>query len=749
MAGAAGGAVVTTDMATEIQTVHNASTEPRRTHWLVAIAERAGLANVDQLSLRPDMAPQEAWNHVCSCTGVSEQELAAHIARVTHHQVADFENAEPRVLRLLTESVARQYLVFPLREDYRRLVVAVHNPNDLRVEQAVAFASGRSPVLEIASPRAIEEMIEGEYSAEDWGVEHLLDSVGDDDASELQVIDGPEIVDISEEDLARGPVVRLTDLILKEAIASGASDIHIQPSDTGGSVRYRVDGVLRHFMHLPASAMVRVVSRVKILGGMDIADHMRPQDGRARVGWKGRVCDLRISTVPTRNAEKAVIRILGATGPKTLDDMGLEEKELKTLRRLLSQRMGIVLVTGPTGSGKTTTMYAALREFDAESVNIMTVEDPVEYELPGMTQIQVEARQGVTFASALRAILRQDPDVIFVGEIRDEETADIAVQASRTGHLVLATLHTNDAIGTIARFGDLGLDSAAIVDTLRGAVAQRLLRKVCKKCAVPATDPLTQDESVLYQEFGVRPTVRANGCSYCGQSGFHGRLPVNEILTMTPGLAELIARRATPDEMLRVAKRDGMLTLRDAALNRVRCGETTLDEVQRVIGFSEESASALVSKEEVRRAPPVRTGTVPEVPGSREDEGDDGSVQILLVDDDRTTRTIGRGLLASSGYRVTEAAEGAAALDLLRDSHYSLIVLDLEMPGMDGRDTLRSIRSGIHTAAIPVVVLTGNDDPETEIELMDLGADDYIRKPIDPPRFITRIRATLRRSSLR
>lgn len=727
---------------------------PRQaTHWLVGVARRAGLPNAASLSLPAGLAPAEAWERVMSTCGVSAEELTRHVALVTRHEVADLGTAEPRVMKLLTQTVARQYLVFPLREDYRRLVVAVHNPTDLRVEQAVAFASGRTPVLEIASPRDIEQMIDNGYSS-DWGVEHLLDSVEGGDPGEIQVIDGPEIVEISEEDLAKGPVVRLTDLILKEAIEGGASDIHIQPSDTGGAVRYRVDGVLRHYMHLPTSALVRVVSRIKILGGMDIADHMRPQDGRARVGWKGRVCDLRISTVPTRNAEKAVIRILGAIGPNRLEDMGLPTHDLDTLRRLLQQRQGIVVVTGPTGSGKTTTMYSALREFNADQVNIMTVEDPIEYELPGTTQLQVENRQGVTFAKALRAILRQDPDVIFVGEIRDAETADIAVQASRTGHLVLATLHTNDAIGTIARFGDLDLDGAAIVDTLRGVVAQRLLRRVCGKCATPATDPLTSDEERLAREFGVRPTVRTKGCHYCGHSGYQGRIPVTEMFTMTPTLADLIARHATPDDLLRAARTDGMQTLRASALQRVRNGETTLDEVQRVIGFDEESAADAVAgrvspspaAESTKTA--TTSGTAPAPPRAGEDDSEDGPSRILVVDDDRTTRTIARGLLTSSGYRVTEAESGRAALALLASKHYALVVLDLEMPGMTGREVLDKIRSNVHTAAISVIVLTGNEDPEAEIELMDLGADDYVRKPIDPPRFVTRVRATLRRSRM-
>ncbi len=262
------------------------------------------------------------------------------------------------------------------------------------------------------------------------------------------------------EEAASGPLVNLTNVILKEAVESGASDIHLQPMAHGGVIRYRIDGVLRNSGTMPLSVLTRVVSRIKIMARLDIADRLRPQDGRARVGFGNRQVDLRISTVPTRNAEKMVIRILDAEEAKALEEVGFLEPELSHFRHFLTHREGIVVVTGPTGSGKTTTLYAALQHIHDEDINIMTVEDPVEYELPGLTQIQVETKQGVTFAGALRAILRQDPDVVFVGEIRDLETAQIAAQASLTGHLVLSTLHTNDAVGTIGRFTDIGPGSS-------------------------------------------------------------------------------------------------------------------------------------------------------------------------------------------------------------------------------------------------------------------------------------------------
>jgi general secretion pathway protein E len=298
----------------------------------------------------------------------------------------------------------------------------------------------------------------------------------------------------------------------------------------------------------------------------------------------GKVQDLRISTVPTRQAEKAVIRILHPEGNRTLEDLLMPPGELARVRQLLGYRDGIIAVTGPTGSGKTTSLYAALREIATSEVNVMSDEDPVEYELAGITQIQVEVQRGVTFASALRAILRQDPDVIFIGEIRDAETAEVAVHASMTGHLVLATLHTNDAVSAVTRLQHLGLDAASVASTLRGAVAQRLLRSVCLHCAEPINGALTPDEERLSLQYALEPRVRARGCSRCAQIGYRGRVPIVEVMTSNAELRELIATGATTLELQRAATVSGMRSLLKVAVERAAAGETTLQEVERVVG---------------------------------------------------------------------------------------------------------------------------------------------------------------------
>jgi type II secretory ATPase GspE/PulE/Tfp pilus assembly ATPase PilB-like protein len=311
---------------------------------------------------------------------------------------------------------------------------------------------------------------------------------------------------------------------------------------------------------------------------------MRPQDGRARISVANKSYDLRISTVPTQEAEKAVIRILRSDTLRSLDEMRLTPPELMRFRQLLSFREGLVVVTGPTGSGKTTTLYAAVREIATGEVNVMTVEDPVEYQFAGITQIQVDVKKGITFASALRSVLRQDPDVILVGEIRDSETAQIASQAALTGHLVLATLHTNDAMSTVTRLTELGLDRATVAATLRGAVAQRLVRRVCAECSSAVSAPLFLDEERLQEHYAQAPVVRAVGCRRCAGTGYLGRLPVVEVALMTPSLSEQIVSGASASTLQRVAGEQGMWPMRNVALERAAAGETTLQEVDRVLG---------------------------------------------------------------------------------------------------------------------------------------------------------------------
>jgi type II secretory ATPase GspE/PulE/Tfp pilus assembly ATPase PilB-like protein/ActR/RegA family two-component response regulator len=696
------------------------ATKTTKQHWIVDLVRRSGLTDGGLLVIEAQASSSTAWAEVCRVCHVTEKQLAERVAAHFKLRVANLDLAEARALKHVPESVARRYSIIPLRENDRQLVVATANPGDIAVEQALAFASSRTPIFEVASPAALLAALDASYSP-DRTVETLLKSVGADVIDEVEVLEENAPETIATRELEAAPIVKLTKLILQQAITGRASDIHIEPGRSVGAVRLRIDGVMQQHMQLPMTAITRLVSRIKVLGKLDIADRMRPQDGGARVQVHGQTYDLRISTVPTREAEKAVIRILDPSGAQRLEDLGMGAPELVRFRQLLAHREGIVVVTGPTGSGKTTTLYAAIRELATGKINIMTVEDPVEYELAGITQIQVDPKRGVTFASALRAILRQDPDVIFVGEIRDLDTAEIAVQASITGHLVLATLHTNDAVGVFPRLADLGLSNASIAGALRGVMAQRLVRRLCERCHEEITGPLTESEVQLSRRHGVRPKARAAGCEYCGRTGFRGRIAVSDVLINNLELRRVATAGGDSSDLERAAVAGGMRSMRVAALEMVAAGVTTLEEIDRVLGEATEA----------KPAPAV------------------DQPQVLLVDDDALVRRLGRALLEKNGFNITEVSDGPAALEhLARDPDYSLMVLDLSMPGMGGLEVLRHIRRTAGVASLPVIILTGSENQESEADIMDAGADDYIRKPIDPARFIARVKAVLRRAGV-
>lgn len=683
-------------------------------HWLTEVVGKTNPA-IDVDATTPIV---EAWAAVAKAQGIKEDEVARQVAAQYRLAVADLAGAVTTVLSLVPEKVARRYTVLPLRATDRQITVAVADPTDFDLEQALGFASGRVPVFEIAPPSAILTAIDDLY-APDRLVERLVGHVGMEMADDVVLLEEAEPEVVSTKEIDATPVVKLTNLILHEAVRTRASDIHLEPGTEGATVRFRVDGVMRTVMKLPSSVLSRVVPRIKIMGKLDIADRLRPQDGRARLQVDGATLDLRISTVPTRDAEKAVIRLLDPRNARKLEEMGILPAELTRIRRLFGYREGIVVVTGPTGSGKTTLLYAALRELATGDTNIMTVEDPVEYELQGLTQIQVETKRDLTFATALRSILRQDPDVVFVGEIRDRETAEVAVQASLTGHLVLSTLHANDAVGSVARFTDLGIEKSKVSVTLRGSVAQRLARRACSACVKPIDGPLTTDETRLAARYGVEPVIRVTGCPECSMSGYRGRLPLLEVLISNPTFEAQVAAGATAAELQKAAATGSFRSLRDNAVERVRLGQTTLEEVARVLGDA----------------------------GADEEESEVQESQILLVDDDKVSRTIAKKVLVKNGFQVAEVENGAEALELLGGgSNISLMVLDVDMPVMGGREVLAKVRQSVATAGLPVLVLTGTKSQAAEAQLMEEGADDYIRKPLDPARFIARVKAALRRA---
>jgi type II secretory ATPase GspE/PulE/Tfp pilus assembly ATPase PilB-like protein len=496
-------------------------------------------------------------------------------------QVADFGREDPQSRRAVSEHLARRYRVLPLGTRNGVLEVASADPRNLDCEHALAFATGHPVRLLLASPLRIDRGMDELYRA-DAAEERLLAGGGRHEVQLVAASEETEDAAYVAAEAAQRPIVRLVDEMLAEGVVARASDIHIACEEAVLTVRYRIDGVLRRVRALPRDVARPVASRIKVIGGLDIADRLRPQDGRARLAVDGVQVDLRISTLPAVHGEKIVIRLLRASGTVlALEAMGFHGPSLARIERLADAREGIVLVTGPTGSGKTTTLYAVLRRIQRRDPNIVTVEDPIEYRLPGIAQVQVNERAGLTFGVALRAILRQDPDVVLVGEIRDRDTASTAVQAALTGHLVLSTLHTMDAAGAIVRLHDLGIEAYHVAASLRGIVAQRLLRRLCQSCRAPITARELPGARGWID--GDAALWRAMGCAECGGTGYRDRLAVAEVLLRSGEIERRVASRATVDQIAAAARADGMVSLWESGLGHVRRGETTIDELLRVI----------------------------------------------------------------------------------------------------------------------------------------------------------------------
>ncbi|HUG27095.1 MAG TPA: GspE/PulE family protein, partial [Gemmatimonadales bacterium] len=458
--------------------------------WLVpTISALVPDADIEVIRKEGGRSPGSLWEALVARRRLTDDEIVSAIATRFRLPTADLNAADPTTHDSVPEQLARKYNILPMRITNSLLEVATANPFDMDAEKMLAFATGREVRMHLAAPNKIRERLDETYRGSDV-VNKLLSGMADNEVTQLA--DEPDDLSTSAEEAAARPIIKLVDTLLADGITSRASDIHIEPTDAGVIVRYRIDGVLREIMKIPRKAGIPLISRMKIMSGMDIADRLRPQDGRARVAVNGNPVDLRVSTLPASHGEKVVIRILDQKGTVlTLNSLGMQPDERDVIEKLVRNKEGIVLVTGPTGSGKTTTLYAALRLVQNTGVNIVTVEDPVEYRLgANIVQVQTNDKAGLTFASALRSILRQDPDVVLIGEIRDAETAQIAVQASLTGHLVLSTLHTNDAPNAVTRLVDIGMEPYKIASALRGVIAQRLLRRLCPTCKAPDTDPI-------------------------------------------------------------------------------------------------------------------------------------------------------------------------------------------------------------------------------------------------------------------
>jgi type IV pilus assembly protein PilB len=488
----------------------------------------------------------------------------------------------PEVIGLVSGSILRKHKVLPVgfdEKDSNTLILAMADPLDMVAQDDIAIITNRRIEPRVATVGAINAVLDRYFGNEEAMT--AAEQYTKEREQQLQLLEEAALQ--TELELNSAPIVQLVKTMIEQAVRQRASDIHIEALEKKVRIRYRIDGILTEKMVYDAALLPAIVTRVKILGRMDISEKRKPQDGRITITVDHAEYDVRVSVLPTSFGEKVVMRIASATGlTKEKSELGLRDWEMKKFDHILSNPNGMILVTGPTGSGKSTTLYTALSELNSEEVNIVTVEDPVEANIPGINQVQVNPKADLTFASALRAILRQDPDIIMIGEIRDYETASIAVQASITGHLVVSTLHTNSSAATVTRLIDMGIEPFLLADSLVGVIAQRLVRRLCTSCRKerPATE---QEKELLNVPLDKPLTIYAPaGCSLCGETGYYGRIGVYEIMEITPALRRIIADRGTTEQIKEQAIRDGMHTLRMSASEYVIDGITSISEMVKV-----------------------------------------------------------------------------------------------------------------------------------------------------------------------
>jgi type IV pilus assembly protein PilB len=545
----------------------------------------AGLVTAEQLAEADGLAEQRAQSplEVLLETGVVERSdvmrIAAESAGLAYVDLADY-SVNASAAALLPAEFARRSTVLPIDwHDGELLVaVAVRRAGDIELKDDLTRLTKSRIRFAVANRADIEAKINQVYRAEGELDDLTSNLVSEEDSEDLA-----GFTEVS----AEAPVVRFVNLLVSQAISDRASDIHIEPTERDLRVRYRIDGVLHDAHRSPKNIANGVVSRLKIMADMNIAERRVPQDGRMSVNHEGRRIDLRMATLPTVWGEKVVARILDNTNTRLgLDDLGFSEHNFARFQESYSKPYGMILATGPTGSGKSTTLYATLNLLNKPEVNVITVEDPVEYRLAGINQVQTNAKAGLTFASALRSILRSDPDIVLIGEIRDHETAQIAVEAALTGHLVLSTLHTNDAPSAVTRLVEMGIEPFLVGSALDAVLAQRLCRSLCERCK-QAYQPEPQELDLIGfgwdETEGVPTLYRPEGCSKCANTGYRGRMALHEVMTVTEEIERLAVARASTDGIGRAAREQGMTTLRDDGWLKVRQGKTSIEEVLRVV----------------------------------------------------------------------------------------------------------------------------------------------------------------------
>jgi type IV pilus assembly protein PilB len=769
------------------------STPPQ--HWAAQntppqVRRRIGEVLVDQGLLTPDQLQQAlaAQRHVLPGQHrkrlgsvvielglATEQQVAEALAEALGLQLVDLGRVMvvPEHVRLLPRAVAERGGVLILEQDGGWLRVAASDPtNVVALDDVKLYTQATDVVVVVATDSQVRDHLSRAWSlSEDSGdIDTLFEGLD----VELDV----DVDDSATQYVEAAPVVRLVNVILADAVRARASDVHIEPQAGELRIRYRVDGLLRDVMTVPKTATAAAVSRIKIVSGLDISERRRPQDGRARLTVDGMTVEARISTLPTLHGEKVVIRLLPrAENVPLLAKTGMTPAQLELIGTALTQTQGLVLITGPTGSGKTNTLYAAIQQVSTPDRNIVTLEDPVEVQVAGITQVQVHERSGLTFARGLRSILRQDPDIVLVGEVRDQETAELALQASLTGHLVLTTLHTNDAVSAVTRLVEMGVEPFLVASSLTLVVAQRLVRRPCAACAAPyapSSRTLAQLGLVDADLSGATPR-RGKGCAECGGTGYRGRTGVFEVLPVTAALRQVLLSTPTEAAIGAAAREHGMTTLRAAALAAAHRGETTYEEVLRathvdaVSGPRCPTCARALADDMVccpwdgallglgrcggcDRQLDADWGTCPwcrtPVPGF--EAAGPAAVHVLprllVVDDDDSVCRFVAAALAGSA-EVTTASSSADALSLLGTEDFDGILVDNGLPDLSGLEFIRLVRSDPKTLTLPLVLFTGSSSAAIEREARTAGADDFLAKPVEPVLLEERVLALLQRET--
>lgn len=700
-------------------------------HWLIRIAMLRGVISSAQCPICPELqniSTLQAWQ-LLESLGVSQQKTLEIILSQYDLEPADFSKVAPDVSRLVNEKICRKYHIVPLYADNQSLTVASFDPFDNEADLFLRFSSGRFIKFLVATPEKIADYSNVEI---DDSISHLVSKLSQtiSDSNNKNAFQ-PYYLDDTDESLPF--VTRLVNTIIIRAIAARASDIHILHNSVRCQIRFRIDGVLLKMTDIPEHIAENVMSRLKIMAGIDSSANQKPTDGRAKLYAGGRLIDLRFNFVPTVDGKKTTIRIQDSRQRKELNNIGYSETELTQFKELISAKVGLILVTGPTGSGKTNTLYAALDHIRDSSKNIVSIEDPVEFMDEEITQIQVNNKTGFTFAIGLRAAMRQDPDIILVGEIRDKETAETALQASETGHLVLSTLHSRSATGTLLRLLELGINKGLLASSIAGVVAQRLLRKICERCATPVDIDTADFPARIKKLIPETPRIReAAGCPHCHQSGYFGRIAIAEILIFSSEIQQAITKEKSMAEIEELARSQGMLLLEESAFQRYFSGETTLEEISRVL--------------EIKNLNPHKEKNIV---AAKTEPHRNVKYILLIYSDMKAAEQVKQNLLAYDFVVFIVNDLKHIEFFIKNEQLFDLVICELTTtPNISALRLTAILRNNIKYVAIPILVISEPHQQDEIDQAIELGANDYLIKPIGFTMLLNRILALLNRTSL-